>query len=128
MNSGNGISTATGPGLSRAGDAERLEDGPGNLRLVADGDHRLDDRAEQGLVGQPVHLADGRPGRPVDVRDDADDRERCRTGPRRCRSCALVSPGPGTTAKTPTSPVARAAASAMTLAEASWATRKYGCP
>ena len=37
---------------------------------------------------------------------------------------ALVSPGPGTTLKTPTSPVARAEASAMTLAEASWATRK----
>ncbi len=30
---------------------------------------------------------------------------------------ALVRPGPGTTLKTPTSPVARAAASAMTLAD-----------
>src|SRR5271157_3799008 len=32
---------------------------------------------------------------------------------------ALVRPGPGTTQKTPTSPVTRAAASAMTLEEAS---------
>ena len=37
---------------------------------------------------------------------------------------ALVSPGPGTTEKTPTSPVARAEASAMTLAEDSLATSK----
>ena len=35
---------------------------------------------------------------------------------------ALVSPGPGTTAKAPTAPVARDAASAMTLAELSLAT------
>ena len=39
---------------------------------------------------------------------------------------ALVNPGPGTTEKTPTVPVARAAASAMTLAEASCVTSRYG--
>ena len=37
---------------------------------------------------------------------------------------ALVNPGPGTTEKTPTSPVTRADASAMTLAEASCATSR----
>ena len=37
---------------------------------------------------------------------------------------ALVNPGPGTTLKTPTPPVTRAAASAMTLAEASLVTSR----
>ena len=37
---------------------------------------------------------------------------------------ALVNPGPGTTPKTPTSPVTRAAASAMTLADDSWVTSR----
>ena len=37
---------------------------------------------------------------------------------------ALVSPGPGTTENTPGSPVARAEASAITLADASLATSR----
>ena len=37
---------------------------------------------------------------------------------------ALVSPGPGTTQKTPTAPVTRAEASAMTLADASLVTSR----
>ena len=40
----------------------------------------------------------------------------------------FVIPGPGTTLKTPTPPVTRAEASAMTLAEASLVTSRYGIP
>src|SRR5262249_52643000 len=39
---------------------------------------------------------------------------------------ALVKPGPGTTQNTPTPPVARAEASAMMLADDSFATSRYG--
>ena len=43
-------------------DPNRLEDRAGDLRLVADFEQGLDDRAENGGIGQPVHLPDRRVG------------------------------------------------------------------
>ena len=94
---------------------------------MADLDQSLDDRAEQGGVGQAVNLADRRLGdRFTSVTMPTIGTLSSSASP--MPVMALVSPGPGTTLKTPTSPVPRAAASAMTLAELSWATRKYGWP
>ena len=59
---------------------ERLEERPGDLRLVANLEEPLDDRADDRRVGKPVHLADRRTGRTIDVGDDADDRDAIEQG------------------------------------------------
>ena len=49
-------------GLSRAGDPEGLEDGSGNLRLVADRDQRLDDGRSKASLARPCTWPIGAPG------------------------------------------------------------------
>src|SRR5208283_3982956 len=111
------------PGLARAGDPECLEDRPWDLCLVANRDHGFGHRVQQGLVGQAVNLADRSAGaRFTSVTIPTIGTLSNKASP--IPLMALVRPGPGTTQKTPTSPVTRAAASAMTLEEASCATRK----
>ncbi len=64
-----------GARLARDGDPVRLVDRTGDLGLVADLQHSLADRPEQGHVGQRVDLADRRVRPPADIGHDPDDRD-----------------------------------------------------
>ena len=112
-------------GLAGSRRSERLEDAPGDLGLMVDLEDCLDDRPQDRRVGQPVDLADLALGpRSMSVMMPTIGMLSKSASP--MPVMALVSPGPGTTEKTPTSPVTRAAASAMTLADDSCVTSRYG--
>ena len=78
-------------------------------------------------MASAVDLADLGVGRAVDIGDDRDDRDAVVEGLADAGH-GVGQAGTGTTQKTPTAPVTRAEASAMTLAEDSCVTSRYGTP